>query len=136
MKSTLPLDTKNANGLNKSAVVRNEKADAAHYERLFESGKMWYSSKEAAGILGVSAQFVREAFDSQTLMGQEVASRKNARPIKLIHRDCLIVYLMETSNYKSQDFLERMKRLLLKRPLVEVEQMRVWLEKINVMGRN
>lgn len=110
---------------------------AGHYELLFENGKVWYSSKEAAQILGMSVQFVRDAFESQELMGQEVASRgvDGIRRTKLIHRDCLLVYLMQTANYTPRDFLDKMKRLLIRRPVNEQQELRVWLEKNSAMGR-
>jgi len=109
---------------------------AAHYETLFESGKIWYSTKEAAAVLGMSAQFVRDAFDSQEIMGQTVYSSREqgARRIKMIHRDCLNIFLMETANYRPVDFMERMKRLIVRRSPAEIEEMRVWMNRNATVG--
>jgi hypothetical protein len=103
---------------------------AAHFEALFDRDKIWYTSKEAAALLGMSVQFVREAFDNQALMGQEISSRRgpDVRRVKMIHRDCLLIYLMETANYRPQDFLQRLQRLMAGRPREELNALRAWLE--------
>ena len=126
------------NKLQALPAVKSPAPSGAHYETLFENGKGWYSTKEASALLGMSVQFVRDAFDSQELMGQEITSRgvSSGRRIKLIHRDCLLVYLMQTANYSAADFILRMKKLLLRRPASELEEIRVWLDKTRVMGRN
>lgn len=119
------------------ALSPEEKQRAAiHYELLFENGKVWYSCKEAALLLGMSAQFVRDAFQSQELMGQEITSRgrDGIRRYRLIHRDCLLMYLIQTANYTSKDFLDKLKRLLLRRPASEQREVRAWLDKMSVMG--
>lgn len=120
------------------ALMSEEKQRAAlHYELLFENGKVWYTSKEAAKLLGMSVQFVRDAFQSQELMGQEITSRSGpaGRRMKLIHRDCLLLYLMQTANYSPNDFLDKFKRLLLRRPPAEQQEMRAWLESLFRIGK-
>lgn len=109
---------------------------AGHYELLFETNKVWYTSKEAARVLGMSVQFVRDAFQSQELMGQEITSRgcDGTRRYKLIHRDCLLLYLIQTANYTPRDFMDKMKRLILRRPAAELREMRAWLDKVNLIG--
>lgn len=109
---------------------------AGHYEALFENEKVWYTSKEAAKLLGMSVQFVRDAFESQELMGQEISSRADSagRRMKLIHRDCLLMYLMQTANYTPLDFVNKIKRLILRRPATEQTEIRSWLSKVHVIG--
>jgi hypothetical protein len=114
--------------MNDSLPARNVRG-WTHYETLFEADKVWYTTGEAAKILGMTPQFVRNAFESQALMGQELSASAGAsRKMKLIHRDCLLVYLLETANYTPADYLLRLKGLLHKRPKAELEELRVWLE--------
>lgn len=103
---------------------------AMRWGSLFQNAKVWYTTKEAAAIIGTSIQFVRDAFDNQELMGQEIASRRHpqVRRMKLIHRDCLMVFLLETANYTPVDFLERLKRLLLNCSREEQKNVLAWLE--------
>ena len=106
-----------------------------HYELLFENGKVWYTSKEAAQLLGMSVQFVRDAFQSQELMGHEISSVREGRRTKLIHRDCLQMYLMQTANYTPKDFIDKIKRLLVRRPLTEQQEIKLWLDRTSAMGQ-
>ncbi len=114
-----------------------EKArEAAHYDSLFESGKVWYTTKEAAAVLGVSRQFVRDSFQSQNILGQEITSDRatSSRKMKLIHRDCLVIFLMETANYEAAEFVSRMQKLILRRPQKEIFALRDWMNQLERLG--
>jgi len=108
----------------------SSKTVGSYYTSLFEGGKVWYTSKEAAAILGVSVQFVRDAFESQAIMGHEVSAQNKpaVRRIKMIHRDCLLIYLMETANFSAQDFLVRLQGLLKGRSPEELEKIKAWID--------
>jgi hypothetical protein len=84
--------------------------------RLLPEGKEWYTSKEAAGVIGRSAQYVRDCFDNQKIMGHAFNARGTAgcekRRSYQIPRAALMLYLMETANYHGGDYAERLGELL------------------------
>jgi hypothetical protein len=84
--------------------------------KLLPAGKEWYTSKEAARVIGRSAQYVRDCFDNQKIMGHALNARAVAGDEKRrsyqIPREALLLYLMETANYRNGDFAERVETLL------------------------
>jgi hypothetical protein len=98
-------------------------APLAPVSRLLPEGKEWYTVKEAAYIIGRSTQYVRDCFDNQKLMGHAFNGRSKAgserRRSYQIPRESLLVYLMETANYRSSDYRERVEQLLNRLPREE-----------------
>jgi hypothetical protein len=84
--------------------------------RLLPCGKEWYTSKEAAQVIGRSAQYVRDCFDNQKLMGHALNARGpvggEQRRSYQIPRAALLLYLMETANYHAGDYALRIMDLL------------------------
>ena len=84
--------------------------------KLLPENKRWYTSKEAAGVIGRSAQYVRDCFDNQKIMGHALNARgapgDEKRRSYQIPREALILYLMETANYQDGDFAQRVEILL------------------------
>ena len=83
--------------------------------RLLPEGKAWYTTKEAAAVIGRSDQYVRDCFDSQTLLGHTLNARSRCgegRRSYQIPRECLMLYLIETANYRAGDFAERLAELV------------------------
>jgi hypothetical protein len=84
--------------------------------RLLPGGKEWYTSKEAAQVIGRSAQYVRDCFDNQKLMGHALNARgimgEEKRRSYQIPRAALMLYLLETANYHSGDYANRILELL------------------------
>lgn len=84
--------------------------------RLLPEGKEWYSSKEAAFVIGRSAQYVRDCFDNQKLMGHALNARgplgSEQRRSYQIPRAALLLYLMETANYQPGDYARRVCQLI------------------------
>ena len=84
--------------------------------RLLPEGKEWYTSKEAACVIGRSAQYVRDCFDNQKIMGHALNARGQAgseqRRSYQIPRAALMLYLMETANYHAGDYAQRVGDLL------------------------
>lgn len=84
--------------------------------RLLPSGKEWYTSKEAAQVIGRSAQYVRDCFDNQKLMGHALNARGPAgdekRKSYQIPRAALLLYLLETANYHAGDYALRIMELI------------------------
>ncbi len=96
---------------------------------LLDPKREWYSCNEAADILGVSGQFVRNCFEDQSILGHEVGARRNKhKRYKLIHRDCLLMYLLETANYSSAEFSLRLKELLKRRSPQDLRVIKGWIE--------
>lgn len=85
-------------------------------EDILPEGKEWYTTKEAAIVLGRSAQYVRDCFDSQKLLGYALNARgtrgKEQRKSLQISRASLIVYLLEAANFRPGDFAERVRELV------------------------
>jgi len=83
---------------------------------LLPEGKEWYTSKEAARVIGRSAQYVRDCFDNQKIMGHALNARAIAGDEKRrsyqIPRAALMLYLMETANYQDGDFAGRVGTLV------------------------
>jgi len=84
--------------------------------RLLPQGKEWFTAKEAAGVIGRSAQYVRDCFDNQKLMGHAMNARgpsgSEQRRSYQIPRAALMLYLMETANYRAGDYAQRLCELL------------------------
>jgi hypothetical protein len=82
---------------------------------LLPEGKNWFSSKEAACVIGRSPQYVRDCFDNQKIMGHALNARGVAgdekRKSYQIPRAALLLYLMETANYQGGDYAERILHL-------------------------
>ena len=85
-------------------------------DRLLPAGKEWFTAKEAACVIGRSAQYVRDCFDNQKLMGHAMNARGKSgseqRRSYQIPRAALLLYLMETANYQPGDYAGRVRELL------------------------
>jgi hypothetical protein len=80
----------------------------------------WFSPKEMANIIGKTDQYIRDAFDNQKIFGHIANGRsprgQEKRKTYQIHRDGVLLYLMETANYSSEDFTERIVDLIRSKP--------------------
>lgn len=82
---------------------------------LLPAGKEWFTAKEAAAVIGRSAQYVRDCFDNQKLMGHAFNARGKSgceqRRSYQIPRASLLLYLLETANYQPGDYAQRVREL-------------------------
>jgi hypothetical protein len=82
--------------------------------------KEWFSPKEMADIVGKTDQYIRDAFDNQKIFGHTYNARsprgKEKRKTYQIHRDGVLLYLLETANYSPEDFTERIVDLIRSKP--------------------
>ncbi|MDR1591114.1 MAG: hypothetical protein LBR92_03950 [Puniceicoccales bacterium] len=80
----------------------------------------WFSPKEMANIIGKTDQYIRDAFDNQKIFGHTSNGRsprgQEKRKTYQIHRDGVLLYLLETANYSSEDFTERIVDLIRSKP--------------------
>lgn len=87
-----------------------------HYEHLFTTKQEWFSPKEVGYMIGRSDQYVRDAFDNQKIKGHMFSGKskngKEARKSYQIHKDAVLLYLVETANYDPPDFIKCIKNLL------------------------
>lgn len=99
-----------------------------HFGYLVPKDKQWYSTKEAAAIVGRSDQYIRDCFDSQKIMGHLLNGRagkgNEKRQTYQVHRDCLILYLLETANYDPGDYLERVCEIILRLHPSQIEEIK------------
>lgn len=91
------------------------KRSSSHFSPVLPVGKEWFSTAEAASILGRTPQHIRRCFDAGSLPGHRVAARASngaTRYYYQFHRDALLLYLLETANYTPEDFAERLADLI------------------------
>jgi hypothetical protein len=98
-------------------------SELAPIERLLPGGKEWYTAKEAARVIGRSPQYVRDCLDNQKLFGHAMnasgASGHEKRKSYQIPRASLLLYLMETANYRQGDYCGRVLELARNLPAEE-----------------
>ncbi|MDR1255847.1 MAG: hypothetical protein LBJ94_02915 [Puniceicoccales bacterium] len=86
------------------------------FEFLLPPSQRWFSPKEVASIIGKSSQYVRDAFDNQKILGHTLSGRaprgKEKRKTYQIPRESVILYLIETANYTSEELLLRFHDIL------------------------
>jgi hypothetical protein len=90
--------------------------DNGYFEFLLPPTQRWFSPKEVASIIGKSAQYVRDAFDNQKILGPRMNGRApkgdERRKTYLIPRENLILSLIETANSGSDEFLSKLDKIL------------------------
>ncbi len=94
--------------------------------------KEWFSPKEVAAVIGKSDQYVRDCFDNQKILGHASNGRakkgEEKRKSYWIHRDAVVLFLLETANYEPQDFTEHIVDLLKKQPTFQLKKVFSWLQ--------
>ena len=90
-----------------------------HFDYLFPKGQQWFSPKEAGNIIGRSDQFVRNSFYSGKIFGHlsnGIAPKGEEKKTYLrVHKDAIILYLLESANYTPESFMESLEDLLMHR---------------------
>lgn len=90
-----------------------------HFAHLLPKGQDWFSPKEVGAIIGRSDQFVRNCFYSGKILGHQsngIALKGEERKTYMrVHRDALVLFLLETANYTPESFMENLESLLLNR---------------------
>jgi prophage antirepressor-like protein len=90
--------------------------DHDHFDFLLPPGKQWFSAKEVASVIGRTDQYVRDAFDNQKIFGHNANGRarrgREQRRTYQVHREALLLFFLETANYRPDDFLSRLQELL------------------------
>ncbi|MGF1483617.1 MAG: hypothetical protein ACFBZ8_04560 [Opitutales bacterium] len=98
----------------------------AHFEHLLPPAQEWFRPAEVARIIGRTDQFVRNCFDNQKILGHTYNSRaprgRERRRAYQIHRDALLLYLLETANYEPPDFVDRLRDIIAHRSPTELLQ--------------
>ncbi len=98
-----------------------------HFEFMLPPGQQWFSPKEVASLIGRTDQFVRDAFDNQKILGHQNNARARKgherRRTYQIHREAVILFLLETANYRPKDFLERIEEILRNRSPQQLTQL-------------
>ena len=90
-----------------------------HFASLVPEGQEWFSPKEAGSIIGRSDQFVRDSFSTGKIMGHTsngIAPKGEEKKSYLrVHRDAIIMYLLESANYTPESFMESLESILERR---------------------
>lgn len=91
---------------------------SAHFNSLLIDGKQWYTPKEMALVIGRTDQYVRDCFDNGRILGHTLSGRGRGEAKRRsfqIHRDAVLLFLLETANYTPTDFADHLAQLLSKR---------------------
>lgn len=90
-----------------------------HFSSLFPKGQEWFSPKEAGYIIGRSDQFVRNSFYSGKIFGHlsnGLAKRDEEKKTYMrVHRDAIVLFLMESANYTPESFMQELESVILNR---------------------
>ncbi len=102
-------------------------AHFAHFEHLLPPKKEWFKPSEVARIIGRTDQFVRNCFENKKILGHCTNSRaprgRERRRAYQIHRDAVLLFLLETANYDPPDFIDRLGDLIAHRSPQELNQL-------------
>lgn len=102
-----------------------------HFEFMLPPGQQWFSPKEVASLIGRTDQFVRDAFDNQKILGHQNNARARKgherRRTYQIHREAVILFLLETANYHPKDFLQRIEEILRNRSPQQLTQLQRYM---------
>ena len=93
------------------------KAKAAmDFDDFIPPNQQWFSPKEVASIIGRSDQFVRNSFYNGKIFGHMsngLAKKGGEKKSYLrVHRDAILIYLLESANYSPDIFMEGIEKLL------------------------
>ena len=87
-----------------------------HFAHLLPKGQEWFSPKEVGHIIGRSDQFVRNCFYSGKIFGHQsngLAGRGEEKKTYMrVHKDALVIFLLETANYTPESFMEALENLI------------------------
>lgn len=90
-----------------------------HFSSLFPKGQEWFSPKEAGYIIGRFDQFVRNSFYSGKIFGHlsnGLAKRGEEKKTYMrVHRDAIVLFLMESANYTPESFMQELESVILNR---------------------
>lgn len=87
-----------------------------HFTDFVPSNQQWFSPKEVARIIGRSDQFVRNSFYSGKILGHlsnGIARKGEEKKSYLrVHRDAILMYLLESANYSPDAVMEGLEKLI------------------------
>ncbi|MDR2576972.1 MAG: hypothetical protein LBC42_02905 [Puniceicoccales bacterium] len=85
----------------------------------------WFTPKEVAAILGRTAQFVRDLLENRCILGHALSTRgSSGRKSHQIHRSALELYLLETANFTTDEYKQRLLRLIRRMSKTQQDQLR------------
>lgn len=94
-------------------------ANSIGFDFLFPKGKDWFSPREVGDIIGCSDQYIRNSVYSGKIMAHIVSkdpeNNTDNKSYIRIHKQSVLMYLMETANYTSDSFVEKLHKILSKR---------------------
>ena len=109
-------------------------ADGEQFSFLLTEGKDWYSPKEVGIMVGRSDQYIRDLFENQKILGHQINGKackgRAQRHAYQIHRDGVILYLMETANYEPDDYIERLVEVFQRRSMKQLSRIRELLDEV------
>lgn len=95
-------------------------SETSLFATLLPPRQQWFTPREAAELLGCSNQYIRECLEDQRILGYMVRKprglSRTGRANYRIHRDGLLLYLLESANHTTADYAERLQELLQRCP--------------------
>jgi hypothetical protein len=90
-------------------------------------------------IIGKTAQYVRNAFDNQRILGHILngSSPRGAekRHTYMISREGVLLFLFETANFTPEDFIDRLVEILANRSISQLLKIQKKIDDL-IAGRN
>lgn len=90
-----------------------------------DAAKEWFTPKELAALLGRTDQFVRDLLGNGRILGHALRARgKSTRRSYQVHRRAVELYLLETANFHSDDYVRCLLTLAKDLPRAQRERLR------------
>ncbi len=107
-----------------SVTERSEDALSSDHFAAALPRKQFLRVDEVADAIGMSPSFIFKLLDAGVLHGVRHNAATGAKARWRIHRDSVILYLLERADYEPSDFIERAVKLIRGRSNSEVEAIR------------
>lgn len=89
-----------------------------HFSTLVPEHKSWFTTSEVANIFGKSSQYIRNVMKNKVLHGHLMPHFEHSgkpRYTYLIHRDSILMWMLNTANYTIDDFYAQLNSILIRR---------------------
>lgn len=110
--------------------------DPEHFAHLLPATQQWFSPKEMAAIVGRSDQYIRDCFDHQRVCGHLLRGRVSERGTRKrhsyqVHREGVLLYLMQTANFEPEDFMNCLREVIAMRAAWQRLELAQWLKHLS-----
>lgn len=109
-------------------IMKSKSCAQVHtFDSLLPQEKEWYSTREAALVVGRTDEFIRGCCEHQEILHHRHGRKRKTYAIP---RDGLLLYLLETASYDSPEYADRLFEIIQRRPADERERIAEGIAKI------